>query len=92
MNAIQTLYNATYDFITFLINDPTIDHLDVRFGREVIFDSFELNSNQFNVTPLQRTVEDVIPIAARRKGSGELVISCVTDDSEKDGFNRSERM
>ena len=89
MSAIQTLYNATYDFISFLINDPTFDHLDVRFGREVIFDSFELNSSQFNVTPSQRTVEDIIPAAARRKGLSVLVIPRVC---ERDGVNHSERL
>lgn len=75
----------------FVISDPTIDHLDVRFGREVIFDASELTSSRLNTIPCQRTVEEIIPVAARRNSMGSLVIPRVLDN-DTDGFHRSERL
>lgn len=43
-----------------------MDHLDVRFGREVIFSAEELASTSIIGKPHQLSVEDVLPAAARR--------------------------
>lgn len=77
-----------------MIRDPTFDHLDVRFGREIIFDKQELESKCFIVEPQRRTVEDVLPIAAKRKGSNDLMIShaVLAECNDTDGCSRFERL
>lgn len=92
MSAIQKLYNQTYDFLDFLIHDPTMDHLDVRFGREVIFDLNELTSRELLVELRRRTVEEVLPVAARPRGLSDSMIPRVAADSDVDGFKRFERL
>lgn len=93
LSAIQLLYDQTYNFLDFLIHDPTIDHLDVRFGREVILDINELNSNTLNVEPRRCSVEEILPVAARRRGPNGLIIPrIVIEQGDTDGFNRMERL
>ena len=93
LSAIQELYNQTYSFLDFLLRDPTFDHLDVRFGKEVIFDAVELESKCFIVEPQRRTVEDVLPIAARRRGfSDSMIPRLAAEYNDTDGVNRFERL
>ena len=76
-----------------MIRDPTFDHLDVRFGREVIFDMQELESKCFIVEPQRRTVEDVLPIAAKRKGNNLMMSRTASAEcNDTDGFTRFERL
>lgn len=60
-----------------------MDHLDVRFGREVIFDREELEAREMLVEPHRRTVEEVLP---------ETVMSTSHTEVETDGFQNAERM
>ena len=92
LSAIQKLYSQAYDFLDFLIHDPTMDHLDVRFGREVIFDIQELQSKEMIVEPRRRTVEEMLPQAARPRGLSDSMIPRVEVDNDTDGFKRFERL
>jgi hypothetical protein len=65
LTAASVLYQHCYDFLAYLLKDPRLDHLDVRFGREVIFDSVELNSSVLVITPREKSVEEFLPVAAR---------------------------
>lgn len=67
-----------------MIADPRMDHLDVRFGREVIFDREELEAREMLVEPHRRTVEEVLPETAMNAASNTEV--------EMDGFQNAERM
>ena len=70
------MYGQAYDFLDFMIHDPTMDHLDVRFGREVIFD----------------IQEEVLPQAARPRGLSDSMIPRVQVENDTDGFKRFERL
>ena len=83
------MYGQAYDFLDFMIHDPTMDHLDVRFGREVIFDIQELQSREMIVEPRRRTVEEV---AARPRGLSDSMIPRVQVENDTDGFKRFERL
>ena len=90
---MQELYNACYNFLDFLISDPTIDHLDVRFGREVILDEEELKSNRIIVSPRQVTVEELLPVSVRRHSSENCTISrLIVERDERDGFNQTDKL
>lgn len=67
-----------------MIADPRMDHLDVRFGREVIFDRTELENREMIVEPRRRTVEEVLPETAMAAANNI--------DLEMDGFQNAERM
>ena len=82
--AAQRLYRQAYEFLDYVIADPRMDHLDVRFGREVIFDREELEAREMIVEPHRRTVEEVLPETA--------VTAANNTDMEMDGFQNAERM
>ena len=54
----------------------------------------ELESKCFIVEPQRRTVEDVLPIAAKRKGSNDLMIThaVLAECNDTDGCSRFERL
>ena len=45
-----------------------MDHLEVRFGREVIFGASELASDRMIHEPKKMTVEELLPATARPRG------------------------
>ena len=90
---MQDLYNGCYNFLDFLVSDPTIDHLDVRFGREVILDEEELKSNKIIVTPRPVTVEELLPVSVRRHSSEDCALSRLfLEVDERDGFNQTDKL
>ena len=57
-----------------------MDHLEVRFGREVIFGASELASDRMIHEPKKMTVEELLPATARPRGlCGSLVIRVESD-------------
>lgn len=51
-----------------------MDHLEVRFGREVIFDKDELHSNRLIVKPQPLEVEQILPVSARPRGLSDSAL------------------
>lgn len=50
-----------------------MDHLEVRFGREVIFAKEELQEGRLIVKPQPVDMEQILPVSARpREQSGEV--------------------
>ena len=89
LSAIRKLYNETLEFLNYLIHDPTMDHMEVRFGREVIFNVDELNSSNLLLEPRKVSIEELLPMARPRGLSDSMVLHA---SLEKDGFPRMERL
>lgn len=65
----------------------------MRFGREVIFDDDELKSKNLIVEPRIRTVDEILPVAARRRGmSDSMIPRLAVEQNEVDGCKRFERL
>ena len=71
-----------------------MDHLEVRFGREVIFDWNELSSTTIIGKPQRLSVEALLPVAARPRGMSDSMLPRVAADTanDTDGFSRFERL
>ena len=93
LSSIKSLYRHAYDFLAFLIKDPTMDHLEVRFGREVIFGASELASDRMIQEPKKMTVEELLPATARPRGlSDSMIIRVASENPETYTINRFEKL
>lgn len=59
----------------------------------MIFDDDELKSKNFIVEPLRRTVDEILPVAARRRGmSDSMIPRLAVEQNDVDGCKRFERL
>lgn len=57
-----------------------MDHLEVRFGREVIFAKEELESSRLIVKPQHVDMEQILPVSARPRGLSDSMLPRVEEE------------